>query len=133
MMKFGYGYTFSLKEYAILILFSALMLIMAKRSLSRFRMLLRLSPQAIKGLGSGFKEKIWMTIGLGSVFFSLYLLIAFLGGWFLNHDFKKSLFDFAYEHPLELAEMGLFAFICLSLFIYFVRLIIKYWYTTSRL
>jgi len=79
----------------------------------------------------GFRRKIWMTIGLGSIFFLLYLTVVFslikFKQAYLDHD----LFLTIYQAPLEAIYIGLWLFACSSLCIYFVRLIIKYVFLTK--
>jgi hypothetical protein len=76
----------------------------------------------------GFKEKMWMTVGLGLTFFTLYFLMTLGLSVWLESTHKAALFSMAHSSPLEFIYMGLFLFATLSLCIYIVRLIIKFIY-----
>jgi uncharacterized integral membrane protein len=79
----------------------------------------------------GFSQKIWMTAGLGSVFFCLYLLIVALGSYFDDQS-RLSFFFWVYEHPIVFVYLGLFTFMTLSTSVIFVRKLIKYFYNTRK-
>lgn len=75
-----------------------------------------------------FREKIWMTFGLGIVFFGLYLLTIF-GLWSLQSaSSNQSLFILLYKHPVELIYLGLLCFAFITMGIYLARMVIKYLY-----
>lgn len=80
----------------------------------------------------GFGQKMWMTTGLGMVFFSVYLAIAMMASHFQDTQMRLDLFLLAYEHPIVLLYLGLLAFACISTSIYLVRLLIKYFYNSRR-
>jgi hypothetical protein len=91
---------------------------------------------ALRRLGTGrplqimlrdFKRKIWMTIGLGGFFFSLYF-IALSQGASLFKDLGREFFIQAAQNPLAFIYGGLWVFAMLSLSIYLVRIFIKYLY-----
>ncbi|WP_075883298.1 hypothetical protein [Candidatus Protochlamydia sp. W-9] len=78
----------------------------------------------------GFREKIWMTFGLGFLFFGLYLGIVLLGSFLIDQENGQILFHLSYQHPIEFIYLGLFIFATISLLIYLVRMFIKYLYLT---
>lgn len=81
-----------------------------------------------KHLCIGFRKKIWMTIGVGCVFFPAYVLLIYLGRTFLNQDSWSKLFALAYQNPIYFIYGGLFTVTFISLFIYFIRRVIIYIY-----
>lgn len=87
-------------------------------------------PWSLRNLLNGFKAKMWMTFGLGIIFFSLYGIIVVLSPIFLSEDSALYLFFKAYQSPLPFIYAGLFLFACFSLSIYLVRMLIKYIYIT---
>lgn len=104
-----------------------------------FIFLLLLTIYAFIRLGHGwswrmlfkdFRRKMWMTISLGSIFFSLYLLFVYLSAY-LVHQWKADLFLLFYRHPVEFVYAGLWLFAFLSLTIYLTRMFIKYFYLTK--
>lgn len=99
-------------------------------SIKYFLKLIRDNKFSLHPLFKGFKQKMWMTIGLGSLFFSLYLLIILLSSWLLDSKSSLTLFFLFYAHPTEFIYLGLFIFACMSLCIYLVRMFIKYFYLT---
>lgn len=85
---------------------------------------------ALRSIFKNFKQKMWMTAGLGVVFFSLYLLIVSLGSRFNDPSARLSFFFLVYEHPVAFIYLGLLTFAAFSTGIYLVRLVIKYFYNT---
>jgi hypothetical protein len=83
-------------------------------------------------LFKNFREKMWMTIGLGILFFSFYLLIVLFSSSLISPQIGLNLFFLFYSHPTEFIYLGLFIFACMSLSIYLVRMLIKYLYTTRN-
>lgn len=82
-----------------------------------------------RDLFKDFNRKIWMTLGLGSVFFSLYFLVVYSGSSFMR-QWGPELIFVAQKNPLYFIYGGLALFATLSLTIYFVRTVIKYLYLT---
>lgn len=76
-----------------------------------------------------FKRKIWMTLGLGSTFLAFYLIGVGLSAYFIKQS-NTNLIALAYQRPISYIYGGLWLFICLSLSIYLVRMILKYIYLT---
>src|SRR5690349_10326793 len=97
---------------------------------ARYKMKKQIHPS---NMLHGFGQKMWMTAGLGGVFFSGYLAIAAIAFYFQDPQARSRLFTFAYQHPAALIYLGLFAFACFSTTVYLVRLVIKYLYNTRRL
>ncbi len=76
-----------------------------------------------------FKQKIWMTIGLGCFFSSLYIALVYLGSKIdLSEAAQKKLFFAIYQNPVDFVYIGLVLFVCISILICVVREIIKYLY-----
>lgn len=103
-----------------------------------FCAVLLLALYAFKRLGKGwsfqllfkdFKRKIWMTMSLGGIFFSLYLLSVGLGAYFVQY-WGTDLFFLLYQNPILGIYGGLWLFACLSLSIYLTRMVVKYFYLT---
>ena len=78
-----------------------------------------------------FGQKMWMTIGLGCVFFCLFLLIVWAGSYFNDSQFRLNFFFLVYEHPVAFIYLGLLTFALISTGIYLVRLVIKHLYNTK--
>lgn len=87
-------------------------------------------PWSIKKLLIGFKAKMWMTFGLGLVFFSFYFLLVMLCSKYINTETGLALFFSAYRSPVLFIYGGLLLFACFSLTIYLVRMVIKYFFIT---
>jgi len=83
-------------------------------------------------LFEGFKQKMWMTAGLGCVFFGLYAGVILSGSFLLTPDRKKQFFQLMYNHPIEFVYLGLLIFICVSMSIYLVRLVIKHLFNNFK-
>jgi hypothetical protein len=83
-----------------------------------------------KLLFKDFRRKMWMTMSLGGVFFSLYLALVTLSVPFIRNS-GTAIFFLLYQHPVEFVYGGLFFFAFLSLSIYLVRMVIKYFYLTK--
>jgi hypothetical protein len=71
-----------------------------------------------------------MTVGLGVLFFGLYLGVVFFTSRVIDQEIAQQLFELSYQHPLEFIYLGLFIFATFSLLIYLVRMFIKYFYLT---
>ncbi len=84
---------------------------------------------SFKILFKDFNRKMWMTISLGIIFFSLYLLFVFFGAYLVN-QWGIEIFFLLYNHPIEGVYGGLWLFVCLSLSIYLARMLVKYFYLT---
>lgn len=79
----------------------------------------------------GFREKIWMTIGLGIVFFGFYFGLVILSSKLLTAESRQDFFRQVYTHPIEFIYLGLFIFASITLSIYLVRMLIKYLFITK--
>ena len=85
---------------------------------------------SIRSLFYNFKQKIWMTAGIGLTFFSLYLLLIFLSSNLLDERLK--FFLQVYQNPTAYVYMGLSIFIILSISIYLVRMFIIYLFHSQK-
>ena len=85
---------------------------------------------SIRSLFYNFKQKMWMTAGIGLTFFSLYLLLIFLSSNLLDERLK--FFLQVYQNPTAYVYMGLSIFIILSISIYLVRMFIIYLFQSQK-
>ncbi len=79
-----------------------------------------------------FDKKIWMTLGLGIIFFGSYFGLITLLSWLLSSDNAHKMLSFLYRHKVESIYVGLFTFAFLTLSIYLARLLIKFLYSKSK-
>lgn len=79
-----------------------------------------------------FKQKMWMTIGLGTLFLSLYLSILFVGAFKLNSQEKLAIFFNAYQNPALYAYRGLFFFVSMTILSYLTRMMIISFYNSKK-
>ncbi len=79
----------------------------------------------------GFREKIWMTIGLGIVFFGFYFAIVLLSSKLITPATGESFFNLVKNHPIDFIYFGLFIVASITLSIYLVRMVIKYLFITK--
>lgn len=84
---------------------------------------------SLKALFKDFNRKIWMTIFLGIAFFGLYLVMVGLSVYFVR-PWGTDLLFLVYHNPVKFIYLGLWLFAFLSLSIYLVRMVIKYFYLT---
>lgn len=77
-----------------------------------------------------FDKKMWMTLGLGLIFFGFYFLLVTALSWILNPEKTKKIFLFFYHYKVESIYIGLFVFASIALAIYLTRLFIKFLYTS---
>lgn len=105
-------------------------LCMICKSAGYFLQIIKGKKYRIRPLFRDFKEKMWMTVGLGCLFFGLYLFLVLSGSALINSEIGLSLFTLSYKNPIEFIYLGLFTFAALSLSIYLVRMMIKYLYIT---
>lgn len=75
-----------------------------------------------------FDKKMWMTIGLGLLFFGFYFIFIPLLALSLNSQKIQTILSFIRHHPTLSIYMGLLIFILFTLSIYLARLFIKYLY-----
>ena len=80
-------------------------------------------------LWKDYNRKMWMTFCLGFSFFGFYFLIVNLSIYYIK-PLGSDLFFLAYHNPTVFVYGGLFLFACLTLSIYFFRMLIKYLYLT---
>ena len=79
----------------------------------------------------GFKEKIWMTLGLGMVFFGFYFAIVLISSKMITPEVGLDFFQLIYAHPKDFIYIGLSIFATLTVAIYLIRMLIKYLYITN--
>lgn len=84
---------------------------------------------SFKALFKDFKRKMWMTVSLGILFFSLYFVTAAIGSRLIR-QWGTDIFFMVYKNPVPFIYGGLWLFVFLSLSIYLVRMFIKYFYLT---
>jgi len=78
-------------------------------------------------------QKIWMTVGLGILFTTLYLTLTYFGSTVFESDQAKLDFFFLlYKHPLEFVYFGLVFFVIISITICLVRSLIKNIYNNRK-
>lgn len=78
------------------------------------------------------KKKMWMTVGLGAVFFGSYLLIVCIAGSLIRSETRLDLFFLLHKHTISFIYLGLLTFAVISISIYMVRLWIKYLYNKKK-
>jgi hypothetical protein len=93
----------------------------------------------IKRCGSPFPKltreldkKMWMTLGLGSIFFGFYFVFVTLLSKLINSENAQSIFAFLYHYKVQAIYMGLLLFSLATLSIYIARLFIKYLYSKRK-
>jgi len=87
---------------------------------------------SLRLLFKGFRQKMWMTVGLGLIFFGIYFSAVYVGSFFINPEMRLSLFFFVYRHPVACIYLGLFIFACTTTCIYLARIWIIHLYNTRR-
>lgn len=103
---------------------------LAIKSYQQLQVLLKRRKGIVKFLFQDFKQKMWMTLGLGITFFGLYFLLVLLGSRWMDQQTSLQVFFLAYQNPINFIYLGLFIFVATSLLIYLVRTFIKYLFTT---
>lgn len=86
----------------------------------------------LRSIFRGFGQKMWMTVGLGTLFFGLYFVIVLVGSFINDPEVRLNLFFLIYKHPIPFIYLGLLLFASISTGIYFVRMLIKHIYNTRR-
>lgn len=79
-------------------------------------------------LFKNFGQKMWMTAGIGLLFFGLYGVLVLYASRMMDQETRKNIFIFAYKHPIESIYLGLFVFVLASISIYLARMMIIYLY-----
>lgn len=86
---------------------------------------------SIRSIFLNFKQKMWMTIGLGICFFSLYVGLLYASSIAVNE--RLELFQKVYQNPLNSVYLGLSFFVAMTISSYLVRmLIIRVYYSKKR-
>lgn len=115
-----------LSFYSSLILFLLITLAMTVTSVLFVRKLFRYEGLSFRFLFKDFRQKMWMTIGLGVIFFGFYLVIVIVSSRLSHSGAWVDLFFLVYKDPLEFIYWGLFTFAGISLLIYLARMVVKY-------
>lgn len=89
----------------------------------------RISSHSFKFLFKDLKRKLYMTFGLGIAFFGFYFCLVWLSTQWIE-SWKSDIFLLLYQYPKEFIYVGLSLFAFCSLFIYLLRMLIKYLYLT---
>lgn len=76
-----------------------------------------------------FDKKMWMTLGLGLVFFGFYVVLVTFWAWLFSNNSYKIL-TLLYQYKTEAIYVALFLFASISFSIYLVRLLIKRLYNS---
>ena len=84
---------------------------------------------SFKLLFKDFNRKMWMTLSLGAVFFTLYFLVVYFGASYAQQWGPDMIFLVS-RNPVLFIYAGLSLFAFLTLSIYLVRMFIKYLYLT---
>ncbi|MBB64680.1 MAG: hypothetical protein CMO81_06405 [Waddliaceae bacterium] len=77
---------------------------------------------------TNFRQKMWMTLGMGTFFLILYLMLNLLITKYLTQDRVIKAMEYGMKHPTYFLMWGLFIFMVNGLLVYTVRLFIKYFY-----
>jgi len=75
-----------------------------------------------------FDKKIWMTLGLGIIFFGFYFTLISSLSWMLGNQTLRWILSFIYTHKVISIYLGLLIFALFTLSIYLARMLIKYLY-----
>ncbi len=116
------------KDWLLIILSILLGIWLSLKSYQKLVDRMKTRKDSVKILFNGFKQKMWMTMGLGITFFGLYAVIVFLSSRILDKQMEIDFFFFLYKDLIFSIYIGLFIFASISLLIYLVRMIIKFLY-----
>lgn len=83
---------------------------------------------SMHSLFKNFGQKMWMTTGLGLLFFGIYLLIVYFLSRVDDPSVRLNFFLMVYRNPIPFIYLGLLFFACVSVGIILVRMVIKYLY-----
>lgn len=114
------------------IIFLVLLLILVLLLFSIGFMIIKRFGSPFPKLFYEFDKKIWMTLGLGLIFFGLYFFSVTALSWMLNTQTSQIIFSFFRSYTIESIYLGLLIFALITLSIYFARLFIKYLYKNRR-
>lgn len=84
---------------------------------------------SLRFLLKDFNRKMWITLGLGLFFFSLYTLVVMIGAPLIR-EWGTDFFFLVYKNPVWFIYGGMGLFALLSVTIYLGRMAIKYFYLT---
>lgn len=88
-------------------------------------------PVTMRNLFKGFRQKMWMTVGLGILFFGFYFLLVLIGSYIIDHESRQYLFLLIYQHPKAFIYFGLLLFASVTICIYLCRMVIIYLYNSK--
>lgn len=108
----------------LLILLAGLFLFTASMYIAKLTMKKDISARALL---NNFGQKMWMTCGLGILFFSLYLIVVSTLSSVNGSSLRLNFFHLVYKHPIAFIYLGLLTFAFFSVSIYLARMIIIYW------
>lgn len=107
----------------LLILFSGILMLLVALRTAQFFTGREIS---IRSLFLNFRQKMWMTIGLGVLFFGFYSLLIYAFSFMDNPTVRLNFFFAAYKNPIIFIYLGLLTFASISVSIYLARMAIKY-------
>lgn len=116
-------------QLLIIITWIILISIIIIYSFRHFKIIKKTITFSIRNLFKDFKQKMWMTVGIGIVFASLFLAVVLGGTYFINSNTRTQIFTLLYKHPRDFIYIGLLLFAVVTLGIYVVRRVIIYLYT----
>jgi hypothetical protein len=111
------------------ILVAGLMLFYSAMFLAEMLMHKKIS---VRSIFKNFRQKMWMTTGLGFLFFGFYVFLVFLGAYITRMIGHIHLFNLLHKHPVAFIYIGLLTFALISVSIYLARIVIKYVYNSRR-
>ena len=120
------------QAYLLILISIPLILYLSLKCYRVFIQMMKTRKPSLKILLKNFKEKIWMTFGLGVTFFGFYFLSIFFGSKLLTKEAALTLLFDAQKEPVYFIYLALFFFALLSISIYFVRMLIVYLYITRN-
>ena len=113
-------------HFPLYMMLLSLLLILSFMSYLFFK---HISSHSFKFVFKDLKRKLCMTFGLGIVFFGFYASMVWLSSRWIE-PWKSDVFLLMYRYPKEFIYLGLGLFALCSLFIYLLRMVIKYVYLT---
>ena len=118
---------------AIIITLSVLFIgLMILYNLIQFIQIYMNKNYSVRSLFFNFKQKMWMTIGLGCLFFGLYALILLISSIQLDAKTKLELFFNVYHNPTDYIYLGLITFVTITVCIYLARVYIIHLYNSKK-
>ncbi len=119
-------------QFLIVVAWILLMSVILVYSFTHFNKMIKTIPLSIRLLFKDFRQKMWMTAGIGSIFAMLYLIVVLAGSIFIDSKSRLDIFFLLYRHPTEFIYLGLLLFASITLCIYIARMLIIYLYNTRN-